>query len=67
MMTSSQRLEPQKIKLELLNIYYSIFQIYTNGCIQRIQSYVEQNLYLVGGVALGIAVAQLLGKEIGTT
>ncbi len=46
----------------IASIAYSFFQIYTQGCIPRIQSFVEQNLYVVGGIALGIAVAQLLGQ-----
>lgn len=39
-----------------------ISKIYTQGCLQRIQAMAEQNLYVVGGVALGIAVVQLLGE-----
>ena len=38
-------------------------KIYRGGCIQSIQVYVEQNLTLVGGIALGVALAQLLGKN----
>ena len=37
-------------------------KIFTKGCIPKLQSYVEQNLYTVGGIALGVALAQLLGK-----
>jgi len=35
-------------------------QIYTQGCIQRIRGWVEDNLFKVGGIALGIAATQLL-------
>ena len=35
-------------------------KINRTGCIQRIKGYVEANLYLVGGIALGVALAQLL-------
>jgi hypothetical protein len=38
-------------------------KIYTRGCIPSIQGYVESNLYYVGGIALGVAFAQLLGKS----
>ena len=37
-------------------------QIHTSGCIQRIQLFVEQNLYVVAGIALGVALMQLLGE-----
>lgn len=35
--------------------------VYTVGCIEAFQDIVEQNLYIVGGVWLGIAVLQLFG------
>jgi len=37
-----------------------ITKIHTLGCIPMIRQYFEQNLYTVGGVALGVALAQLL-------
>ena len=36
-------------------------KIYRSGCIQSITLHVEQNLTLVGGIALGVALSQLLG------
>ncbi len=39
------------------------FQIHTQGCIPKLQQYVESNLYTVGGIALGVALAQLLGEQ----
>ncbi|TRY77817.1 hypothetical protein TCAL_15388, partial [Tigriopus californicus] len=36
-----------------------ISKIYTQGCLQRIQAMAEQNLHLVAGVAVGIALVQL--------
>ena len=38
-------------------------QIFTQGCIPKLQGYFEQNLYTVGGIALGVALAQLLGES----
>lgn len=35
-------------------------KIHVQGCIPRLQQYFEQNLYTVGGIALGVALAQLL-------
>ena len=40
-----------------------ITKIYTQGCIQRIQGYVEQNLFVLAGIALGVALMQLLGEN----
>ena len=40
-----------------------ITKVYTRGCIPSIQNYVESNLYIVGGIALGVAFAQLLGMH----
>ena len=39
-----------------------ITKIYTRGCIASIQSYVESNLYVVGAIAFGVALAQLFGN-----
>ncbi len=39
-----------------------ITKVYTRGCIPAIQGYVESNLYYVGGIALVVAFAQLLGE-----
>lgn len=36
-------------------------RIYTTGCVQQILGLAEQNLFVIGGVALGLAVLQLLG------
>ncbi len=41
-----------------------ITKIYTQGCIQRIQGYVEQNLFVLAGIALGVALMQLLGENV---
>ena len=49
------------IELSLFAIY---LQIFTQGCIPKLQGYFEQNLYTVGGIALGVALAQLLGEFI---
>lgn len=35
-------------------------KIFTEGCIPKIQDYFEHNIYVVGGIALGVALAQLL-------
>ncbi|XP_053912772.1 tetraspanin-33 isoform X5 [Cuculus canorus] len=35
--------------------------IYTNGCIDTLVNWVHSNLFLLGGVALGLAVPQLVG------
>ena len=40
----------------------SLLQIYTQGCISRVQQFVEQNLYVVAGIAMGVALLQLLGE-----
>lgn len=36
-------------------------KIYQNGCIQSITLHVEQNLMVVGGIALVVALSQVLG------
>ncbi|XP_006812898.1 tetraspanin-33-like, partial [Saccoglossus kowalevskii] len=36
-------------------------RIYTVGCISQLVKFVNSNLYLIGGVSLGIAVLQILG------
>ena len=36
-------------------------RIYTEGCLIRINQWVQSNLYWVGGIALGVAFVQLLG------
>ena len=36
-------------------------RIYTEGCLLRINQWVQSNLYWVGGIALGVAFVQLLG------
>ncbi|KAF5927609.1 hypothetical protein HPG69_000512 [Diceros bicornis minor] len=35
--------------------------IYTNGCIDKLVNWIHSNLFLVGGVALGLAIPQLVG------
>ena len=40
-----------------------ILQIYMTGCIPKLRQFFEQNLYTVGGIALGVALAQLLGEH----
>lgn len=33
--------------------------IYTNGCIDKLVNWIHSNLFLVGGVALGLAIPQV--------
>ncbi|NXX21262.1 TSN33 protein, partial [Podargus strigoides] len=35
--------------------------IYTNGCIDKLINWIHSNLFLLGGIALGLAVPQLVG------
>ncbi|XP_039716571.1 tetraspanin-33 isoform X5 [Pteropus medius] len=35
--------------------------IYTNGCIDKLVNWIHSNLFLLGGVALGLAIPQLAG------
>ncbi|XP_034375515.1 tetraspanin-33 isoform X1 [Arvicanthis niloticus] len=35
--------------------------IYTNGCIDKLVNWIHSNLFLLGGVALGLAIPQLVG------
>ncbi|XP_068132048.1 tetraspanin-33 isoform X2 [Hyperolius riggenbachi] len=35
--------------------------IYTNGCIDKLVNWLHSNLFLLGGVALGLAIPQLVG------
>ncbi|TEA25265.1 hypothetical protein DBR06_SOUSAS1010163, partial [Sousa chinensis] len=35
--------------------------IYTNGCIDRLVNWIHSNLFVLGGVALGLAIPQLVG------
>ncbi len=39
------------------------FQVYTQGCIRGVQGYVEQNMYVIAAIALGVALMQLLGER----
>merc|ERR1712079_942377 len=39
-------------------------KIYTKGCIPTIKGLLDNNLYLIGGITLGVALMQLLGKYI---
>lgn len=36
--------------------------IYTNGCIDTLVNWIHSNLFLLGGIALGLAVPQVLGS-----
>lgn len=33
--------------------------IYTNGCIDKLVNWIHSNLFLLGGVALGLAIPQV--------
>jgi len=46
-------------------IYTDKDTIYTKGCIEQGKTFVKDNLYLVGGVGVGIAVVQLLAILMG--
>ncbi|XP_040031304.1 tetraspanin-33 isoform X1 [Gasterosteus aculeatus] len=35
--------------------------IYTNGCIDKLVNWIHSNMFLLGGVALGLAIPQLVG------
>ncbi|KAJ6651536.1 hypothetical protein lerEdw1_020871 [Lerista edwardsae] len=35
--------------------------IYTNGCIDKLVNWIHGNLFLLGGLALGLAIPQLVG------
>ncbi|XP_071358643.1 tetraspanin-33 [Trachinotus anak] len=35
--------------------------IYTNGCIDRLVNWIHSNMFLLGGIALGLAIPQLVG------
>ena len=35
--------------------------IYTHGCIDRLVNWIHSNLFVLGGVALGLAIPQLVG------
>ena len=48
----------------LVNEWKLSFQIYTKGCIPTIKGLLDNNLYLIGGITLGVALMQLLGKYI---
>lgn len=34
-------------------------KVWTSGCIEVVRSWAERNLYLIAGVALGVALAQV--------
>lgn len=34
-------------------------QIYTNGCIDKLVNWIHSNLFLLGGIALGLAIPQV--------
>jgi len=44
------------------NIRYFYLQINTQGCIQRLKGTLEQNLYIVAGIAVAVALTQLFSK-----
>ncbi|NXR01963.1 TSN33 protein, partial [Sagittarius serpentarius] len=35
--------------------------IYTNGCIDKLVNWIHSNLFLLGGIAVGLAIPQLVG------
>lgn len=41
--------------------YTNALKIYTEGCVEKGKTFVKDNLWLIGGVGVGIAVVQLLG------
>ena len=42
---------------KLLTHYVKV--IYTNGCIDRLVNWIHSNLFVLGGVALGLAIPQV--------
>ncbi|XP_030211199.1 tetraspanin-33 [Gadus morhua] len=47
--------------LQLQNFLEAAELIYTNGCIDKLVDWIHSNLFLLGGVALGLAIPQLVG------
>ncbi|XP_061815432.1 tetraspanin-33 [Nerophis lumbriciformis] len=41
--------------------------IYTNGCIDKVVDWIHSNLFLLGGIALGLAIPQLVGIVLSQT
>ena len=39
-------------------------RVYTQGCVPTIKVWVENNLYLVGGVAVGVAISLVCLEQI---
>lgn len=39
--------------------------IYTHGCIDSLVNWINRNLFLLGGIALGLAAPQVMGGERG--
>lgn len=48
-------------KMQELTVPNAESFIYTSGCLPEVLSIAQQNLYVVGGVALGVALLQILG------
>ncbi|XP_008256441.1 tetraspanin-33 isoform X3 [Oryctolagus cuniculus] len=47
--------------MQALNYLEASKVIYTNGCIDKLVNWIHSNLFLLGGVALGLAIPQLVG------
>ncbi|XP_042325873.1 tetraspanin-33 isoform X1 [Sceloporus undulatus] len=47
--------------MQALNFLEASEFIYTNGCIDKLVNWIHSNLFLLGGVALGLAIPQLVG------
>ncbi|CAL8405412.1 unnamed protein product [Arctogadus glacialis] len=47
--------------LQLQNFLEAAELIHTNGCIDKLVDWIHSNLFLLGGVALGLAIPQLVG------
>ena len=45
--------------LQLQNFLEAAELIYTNGCIDKLVDWIHSNLFLLGGVALGLAIPQV--------
>ncbi|XP_068443167.1 tetraspanin-33 [Clinocottus analis] len=48
---------------DMQNLEYVVAgdQIYTNGCIDTLVNWIHSNMFLLGGIALGLAIPQLVG------
>ncbi|KAH0617216.1 hypothetical protein JD844_029057 [Phrynosoma platyrhinos] len=50
--------------MQALNFLEASEFIYTNGCIDKLVNWIHSNLFLLGGVALGLAIPQVLVNQI---